>query len=106
MPEMVPTHEITPTRERAEGGTLHGWQCLCGETERPRYAHPDDRDRAAARHATKETPPMSRETARRGPVVDGDRADRPTGGEEATEPAATGTHTTTRTRYTGRETGR
>lgn len=51
---MVPTHEITPACERAEGGTLHGWQRSCGGTEHPRYAAAEDRDRAVARHVDRE----------------------------------------------------
>ena len=47
---MPAQHEITRTTRRAEGGTLHGWECSCGEMERPRYAAAEDADRSAERH--------------------------------------------------------
>lgn len=52
MPETVPTsHRTTRTQQPAPGGTLYGWDCVCGATARPRYAAAEDADRAAERHA-------------------------------------------------------
>jgi hypothetical protein len=46
----APAHRITPTRRRQSGFVLCGWDCECGQCERPRYADPDQAAGAAARH--------------------------------------------------------
>ena len=46
----APTHRITPTRRRQSGFVLCGWDCECGQCERPRYADAEVAAGAAARH--------------------------------------------------------
>ena len=46
----APVHRITRTRSRQHGFVLCGWQCACGECERPRYADPEMAAGAARRH--------------------------------------------------------
>ena len=46
----APVHRITRTRSRQHGFVLSGWQCACGECERPRYADPEMAAGAAQRH--------------------------------------------------------
>ena len=61
MPDNVPlTHSTTRTQRQAEGGTLYGWTCSCGELALPRFAAPEDADRAAARHTDAACPRCSR----------------------------------------------
>jgi hypothetical protein len=43
-------HRITPTRRCQGGFALCGWECACGECERPRYADPEMAAGAAKRH--------------------------------------------------------
>lgn len=43
-------HRITPTRRRESGFVLCGWECVCGECERPRYADAEMAASAAQRH--------------------------------------------------------
>lgn len=47
---LAPAHRITPTRRRQDGVVFSGWDCECGQCERPRYADPDQAAGAAARH--------------------------------------------------------
>ena len=47
----TPVHRIIRTRRRHQGGfVLCGWECTCGECERPRYADPEMAAGAARRH--------------------------------------------------------
>lgn len=43
-------HRITQTRRRDDGFVLCGWECVCGECERPRYADAEMAASAAQRH--------------------------------------------------------
>jgi hypothetical protein len=45
-----PAHRITRTRQCVGGFVLCGWECACGECERPRYADPEMAAGAAQRH--------------------------------------------------------
>lgn len=46
----APVHQVTQTRRRHGGFVLCGWECTCGECERPRYADPEMAAGAAQRH--------------------------------------------------------
>ena len=45
-----PVHRITRTRRCLGAFVLCGWECACGECERPRYADPEMAAGAAQRH--------------------------------------------------------
>lgn len=46
----APVHRISETRRRQSGLVLCGWECACGQCERPRYADPEMAAGAARRH--------------------------------------------------------